>query len=276
MRKINFRNSSNETFEIIFEDKLYKENLKRISKYSNSIYEKYINAQKKKNNSENYIIEQIITYEYIGIINPKIMLKNINLNEDEDNENDDENEDNENKGENEGNQEIQEKIEIDIKKVMNKDNNDIIEEENNEDDNAKEEEENNNNNEENNIIKEEKNEEDEDNNNNEGDNKTEEDNNNNENNNKNEEEEKNQNTQNEEERNENANGPEADVNLSMNAIGAIQSMVNYIYDEVLKDRKKSNNYEELITIVNDNNKEVIKRLYFILKLSSNVYTKRGI
>lgn len=55
-----------------------------------------------------------------------------------------------------------------------------------------------------------------------------------------------------------------------------EEKLNYIYDEVLKDRKKSNNYEELITIVNDNNKEVIKRLYFILKLSSNVYTKRGI
>ena len=245
LRKINFRNSSNETFEIIFEDKLYKENLKRISKYSNSIYEKYINAQKKKNNSENYIIEQIITYEYIGIINPKIMLKNINLNEDEDNENDDENEDNENKGENEGNQEIQEKIEIDIKKVMNKDNNDIIEEENNEDDNAKEEEENNNNNEENNIIKEEKNEEDEDNNNNEGDNKTEEDNNNNENNNKNEEEEKNQNTQNEEERNEDVEDNEKNENDVIN---------NDIEDKKIEEEENKNQTKDTLKKDKENKK----------------------
>jgi hypothetical protein len=32
-QKINFNNSSDEIFEIIYEDKLYKENLKRINKY---------------------------------------------------------------------------------------------------------------------------------------------------------------------------------------------------------------------------------------------------
>ena len=33
LQKINFKNSSNELFEIIYEDKLYKENLRKISKY---------------------------------------------------------------------------------------------------------------------------------------------------------------------------------------------------------------------------------------------------
>jgi len=53
---------------------------------------------------------------------------------------------------------------------------------------------------------------------------------------------------NEEERNENANGPEADVNLSMNAIGAIQSMVNYIYDEVKE--KPSDKENRFVSYIN--------------------------
>ena len=246
LRKINFRNSSVETFEIIFEDKLYKENLKRISKYSNSIYEKYINAQKKINNSKNYIIEQITTYEYIGINKSQITLKNINLNEDEDNENVYENEDNENKGENEGNQENQEKIQIDIKKVMNKDNNDIIEEENNEDDNVKEEEENNNNIEDDKIIKEEKNEEDED-NNSDGDNKNEQDNNNNNNegDNKNEEEENTQNIQNDDVRNE---GVEDNGNNENDVIN------NDIEDKKIEE--ENNNQTEDTLKKNNENKNI--------------------
>ena len=36
LQKINFKNSSKDIFEIIYEDKLYKENLRKISKYSNS------------------------------------------------------------------------------------------------------------------------------------------------------------------------------------------------------------------------------------------------
>lgn len=55
-----------------------------------------------------------------------------------------------------------------------------------------------------------------------------------------------------------------------------EEKLNYIYNEVLNDRKKEGNYEKLINALNKNNKEVIKRLYFILKLSSNIYTKREI
>ena len=91
IRKYDYNNSSKEIFEIIYEDKLYKENLKRIYKYSNNIYEKYIKSQKKKNNSDSYKIQHINSFNFKGIIKPKITLKNININEDEDTENDEEN-----------------------------------------------------------------------------------------------------------------------------------------------------------------------------------------
>ena len=54
-----------------------------------------------------------------------------------------------------------------------------------------------------------------------------------------------------------------------------EEKLNYIYNEILNDNKKENNYENLINLIY-NNKEVIKKLYFILKLSSNIYTKREI
>ena len=90
LQKINFKNSSNELFEIIYEDKLYKENLRKISKYQNSIYEKYINGQKRTNNFEGDKPEHINSSEFIETIKPKerITLRNIDLIQDEDDKND--------------------------------------------------------------------------------------------------------------------------------------------------------------------------------------------
>ena len=53
---------------------------------------------------------------------------------------------------------------------------------------------------------------------------------------------------NEEEKNEEANDPEADLKLSMSAIGTIQSMVNYIYD-VIKE-KTSDKENNFVTYIN--------------------------
>ena len=118
-QKINFNNSSDEIFEIIYEDKLYKENLKRINKYSNNFYERYIKSQKKLNNSENYRVQKVNSFEIFEVIKSKIILKNIDINEDEDHE------DNEN--EEEKNNIIEDNI-----KIKNEANN-INKEENNKD-----------------------------------------------------------------------------------------------------------------------------------------------
>ena len=145
-QRINFNNSSNDIFEVIYEDKLYKENLKKISKYSNSIYEKYINSQKKEDNSANYVIESVNSFEFFGVIRPSIALKNIDLNEDEQEE---ENEENQEKKEN-NNEENENKENNNIKEENNKNEqtNEIIEENNKEENNIIIEE--NNKNEENN------------------------------------------------------------------------------------------------------------------------------
>lgn len=69
---MNYKNPSNEKFEVIYDDKLYKENLKKISKYSSCIYESFINSQNKINSSENFIIQkQVINFEFFGIIKQK-------------------------------------------------------------------------------------------------------------------------------------------------------------------------------------------------------------
>ena len=72
LKRLNYKNPSNEKFEVIYDDKLYKENLKKISKYSSCIYESFINSQNKINSSENFIIQkQVINFEFFGIIKQK-------------------------------------------------------------------------------------------------------------------------------------------------------------------------------------------------------------
>ena len=108
-QRINYKNSSNEIFEIIYEDKLYKENLKKIFKCSKSIYEKYIISQKKKNNIDNHVIEMINSFEFIAVNKPRVTLKNIDLNEDEEeNEGKEKKEEEKNKNEVENNNEEKE------------------------------------------------------------------------------------------------------------------------------------------------------------------------
>ena len=118
-QRINYINHSNEVFEIIYEETLYKENLRKISTYSNNFYERYINSQKKKNNVENYKIKQVNSFELFGIFRPKLILNNIDLNEEQDkikeeqnnkeedkrNEDENNNEDNENKEKNNNHEE---------------------------------------------------------------------------------------------------------------------------------------------------------------------------
>jgi hypothetical protein len=97
LKRLNYKNPSNEIFEVIYEDKLYKENLKKISKYSSCIYESFINSQNKINSSENFIIQkQVINFEFIGIIKQKDK-EAINKNKREENEEKEENEDNKEK-----------------------------------------------------------------------------------------------------------------------------------------------------------------------------------
>jgi hypothetical protein len=109
LKRLNYKNPSNEKFEVIYEDKLYKENLKKISKYSSCIYESFINSQNKINSSENFIIQkQVNNFEFIGIIKQKEkeeMIINIDNNKKEKNENEEEkeiNNDNKQKEINEG------------------------------------------------------------------------------------------------------------------------------------------------------------------------------
>ena len=94
LNKIKYENSSTDIFEIIYEDKLYKDNLKKISKYSNIIYEKYKNSQKDTINLDKYKIEKINDFEFIKIKKQKKILKNIDINEDEDEYEEEENEEN--------------------------------------------------------------------------------------------------------------------------------------------------------------------------------------
>ena len=129
-QRINFKNSANDVFEVIYEDKLYKENLKKISKYSNSIYEKYVNSQKKKNSTDYHVIEQINSFEISGMDKPKTTLKNIDLNEDEEeNEEKEENNKSEEKNNNNENMEINnnnqkgENIKNEDDKKINEENN---------------------------------------------------------------------------------------------------------------------------------------------------------
>ena len=97
LKRLNYKNPSNEKFEVIYDDKLYKENLKKISKYSSCIYESFINSQNKINSSENFIIQkQVINFEFIGIIKQKDK-EAINNNKREENEEKEENEDNKEK-----------------------------------------------------------------------------------------------------------------------------------------------------------------------------------
>ena len=133
-QRINFKNSANDVFEIIYEDKLYKENLKKISKYSNSIYEKYVNSQKKKNSTDYHVIEQINSFEFSGMDKPKTTLKNIDLNEDEE-ENEEKEENNKSEEENNIEENNNEKKEINDnnqkgENIKNKDDNKMIEENN--------------------------------------------------------------------------------------------------------------------------------------------------
>ena len=172
--KLNYNNSSNEVFEIVFDDKIYKENLNRISKHSKCIYEKFVDIQHKKDNSENYLIEATISFN-IGKSKPRITLKNINVNEDEDDENDEDNDENENIKKNEKIEKNKEEKEPnnnnkndgiskdETLKIVNisKNDNNVIKEEKKEEEEEYKENEVNNKKEENNIIKEEKNEEEE-------------------------------------------------------------------------------------------------------------------
>ena len=72
LKRLNYKNPSKEKFEVIYEDKLYKENLKKISKYSSCIYETFINSQNKIKSSENFMIQkQVNNFGFIGIIKQK-------------------------------------------------------------------------------------------------------------------------------------------------------------------------------------------------------------
>ncbi len=165
--QVNYNNSSNDVFEIIFNDKIYKENLNRISKHSKTIYDTYYNRQKKINNSDKYIVEQKITFRIIN--KARMTLKNININEDEEDEseendeNSDENENNEKNEEMEKNKEEEKQNDKEIKEEISKDevnNNNINIEKKNEEEKEKEKEKIEiNNNEDNKIIREEKNKE---------------------------------------------------------------------------------------------------------------------
>ena len=94
LKRLNYKNPSNDIFEVIYEDKLYKENLRKISKYSSCIYDNLVNIQNKRNNSENFIIEQKISLKFIGNVKLEVKSKNVDINEDVDNENDKEEEKN--------------------------------------------------------------------------------------------------------------------------------------------------------------------------------------
>ena len=135
LRRINYRNISNETLEIIFENKLYKHNMKSIFQIPNSFYEKYINSEK-KNNNENNVIEKIASFEFNRIIKPNIKLRNINLNEDEDNDNEEKEakKEKEEKKEKEGKKDEKKKIlkNRKVEKFIKNQEENIIKEENNE------------------------------------------------------------------------------------------------------------------------------------------------
>lgn len=50
--------------------------------------------------------------------------------------------------------------------------------------------------------------------------------------------------------------------------------LEYIYKEVLKNCKNNNNYDKIISVINRNDYAIINKLYFILKLSSNIYIRK--
>lgn len=140
LKRLNYKNPSNEKFEVIYDDKLYKENLKKISKYSSCIYESFINSQNKINSSENFIIQkQITNFEFIGIIKQKdkeeaIINSDNNIKE----ENDKEKEINEDEKQNDANEGSEDKsIEKNNNIKENEVNINIYENENNEDEEKK-------------------------------------------------------------------------------------------------------------------------------------------
>ena len=140
LKRLNYKNPSNEKFEVIYDDKLYKENLKKISKYSSCIYESFINSQNKINSSENFIIQkQITNFEFIGIIKQKdkeeaIINSDNNIKE----ENDKEKEINEDEKQNDANEGSEYKsIEKNNNIKENEVNINIYENENNEDEEKK-------------------------------------------------------------------------------------------------------------------------------------------
>ena len=140
LKRLNYKNPSNEKFEVIYDDKLYKENLKKISKYSSCIYESFINFKNKINSSENFIIQkQITNFEFIGIIKQKdkeeaIINSDNNIKE----ENDKEKEINEDEKQNDANEGSEDKsIEKNNNIKENEVNINIYENENNEDEEKK-------------------------------------------------------------------------------------------------------------------------------------------
>ena len=140
LKRLNYKNPSNEKFEVIYDDKLYKENLKKISKYSSCIYESFINSQNKINSSENFIIQkQVTNFEFIGIIKQKDKEEDI-INSDNNikEENDKEKEINEDEKQNDANEGSEDKsIEKNNNIKENEVNINIYENENNEDEEKK-------------------------------------------------------------------------------------------------------------------------------------------